>query len=104
MPVAEHLAKLIEGTEAWNQWRQDHASVFPDLSFAYIGIDLRSIDFQALNLREIRQQAINLNQADLSGSDLMAATLPGAQLRKANLAHTNLRFVYLFPWSRRLER
>jgi len=34
MANEEHLAKLLEGPEAWNRWREEHAGVSPDLSGA----------------------------------------------------------------------
>ena len=30
----EHLAKLNEGVEAWNKWREENREIMPDLSEA----------------------------------------------------------------------
>jgi hypothetical protein len=43
----EHLAKLEEGVEVWNAWREEHPDVRPDLSEA----NLRGTDLQRANLR-----------------------------------------------------
>ena len=44
MANPEHLAKLKEGVEAWNQWRRD----FPDVRPFLNGADLRGVDFRVL--------------------------------------------------------
>ena len=48
----EHLAKLEEGVEVWNAWREEHPDVRPDLSEANLrGADLQRADLQRANLR-----------------------------------------------------
>jgi uncharacterized protein YjbI with pentapeptide repeats len=58
----EHLAKLNEGVEAWNQWREENPDLAPDLSGA------------------------NLSEADLPWAHLI-----GANLREANLSRADFR-------------
>jgi uncharacterized protein YjbI with pentapeptide repeats len=75
MANPEHLAKLQDGVEAWNQWRA--AQVFvPDLR----GAALRGKDLSGANLRA----------ADLRGAGLSEANLSGASLREANLQGVDL--------------
>lgn len=72
----EHLAKLKEGVEAWNQWRDENPDVRPALCEAVL---------VGANLRDA-----NLSYADLSGADVSGATLIGATLVRANLTGANL--------------
>ena len=59
MARPEHLNKLREGTEAWNQWRQRHLDIQADFSGA------------------------DLSDANLRGTDLILADLSDANLRGA---------------------
>jgi Pentapeptide repeats (8 copies) len=87
----EHLAKLKEGIELWNQWRDQHPDVEPDLREA----DLNSADLSRANLSKANLSAGHLSEADLNGADLSwadlsAADLGGVNLNKANLIWANL--------------
>jgi len=62
MANQEHLQILEQGIEAWNQWRQEHPDVEPNLSQA------------------------DLSEIDLSGADLHAAELSQAKLFYSNSA------------------
>jgi hypothetical protein len=81
MANSEHLARLKEGVEAWNQWRESNPSVKPDLSEA---------DLRGALLRGARLRGAHLNGADLSGADLSGAWLIEADLYGANLSGANL--------------
>ena len=72
MPNAAHLAKLMEGVVAWNEWRRKNPEIQLDLSEA----DLLGA---------------NLNRAILSRGDPRRAYLYEAQLRAADLSGANLR-------------
>jgi len=118
----EHLAKLKEGVEPWDQWREQNPEVKPDLSGADLywanlseanleradlrGADLRRADLRRANLsgaklRGARLGGANLSAADLSAADLTAATLVGTNLEKANLTACS---VYgISAWDVRLE-
>jgi uncharacterized protein YjbI with pentapeptide repeats len=76
MANREHLAKLREGPEAWNQWREEQEDVVPDLS----GADLNWADLSGADL----------SGADLIEADLSAADLSGAHLSRAHLSHMHL--------------
>ncbi len=82
MANPEHLAKLKEGVEAWNQWRRQNPKIAPDLSKA----ELSEARLSGMNL-----VTADLNRANLSGGDLRAADLRDACLRKAKLIEANIR-------------
>lgn len=70
MGNSEHILLLKEGVEKWNEWREAHPNVKPDLSKGnFIGTNLR--------------------KANLSNSDLTSAKLTGANLIEANLANSS---------------
>jgi uncharacterized protein YjbI with pentapeptide repeats len=73
----QHLAKLLEGVEKWNQWRRENS----DLSF----INLSSAD-----LRDVVLSGAYFNNADLSGANLSGADLSGAYFDNADLSGANL--------------
>jgi Pentapeptide repeats (8 copies) len=77
----EHVAKLKEGVEAWNTWRNGNPDIDTDLSRA----DLSRADLSGAHL----------SGADLSGADLFGANLSGANLFGANLSGANLSGAHL---------
>lgn len=82
-----HASILHSGVEAWNQWRQDHKDVLPNLDCAVLrGQDLSKADLHQANLNEA-----DLREADLSDSSLAHARLTGADLRRTNLTRANLK-------------
>jgi uncharacterized protein YjbI with pentapeptide repeats len=97
----EHLVKLLEGVEAWNQWRDQNFGMRPDLSGAGLsrarlggaklnGADLNEVDFSHADLREARLTGADLREANLREAmlfrvDLAMADLRGADLRGAGL-------------------
>ncbi len=56
-----HLALLKQGAAVWNQWRDEHPAIYPDL--------------QEGDLRKLSLSNANLFGADLSGADLRDADL-----------------------------
>ncbi len=112
MANPEHVAKLKQGVEAWNRWRESDWNVKPDLS----GLDLlnekgiketalwdreaRRLDLSAINLAwtnltaaSLRQAVLeeaNLEEVTLVGADLQGVQFSGANLQTANLAEANL--------------
>lgn len=98
----EHLAKLLEGIEAWNRWRETHPGLRPDLASLQLpGADLREVNFADVNLGgAVLPQAnltwahlegANLEFADLSEARLVEASLLAAELRAADLSRADLR-------------
>jgi uncharacterized protein YjbI with pentapeptide repeats len=106
MANPEHLAKLREGPEVWNQWRRKHSDVVPDLSeadlreadlhFGYLwdanlsGANLRGANLSFAILIEANLSKTNLTRANLSPATLYEANLSGANLGRANLNVANL--------------
>jgi hypothetical protein len=66
MANPQHLLKLLEGVDAWNEWRRQNPDLRPQLRDA------------------------NLSRTDLSGAHLGGAHLGGANLYSANLNRANL--------------
>ncbi len=92
MANPEHLAKLKEGVEAWNKWREENPDVKPDLK----GADLSDADLFKANLCGANLRGANLSGRDLRGANLIAAYLGEANLSRtiliaANLTEANLR-------------
>ncbi len=121
MANKEHLAKLKEGVNAWNAWREENPDIRPDLSDAeltrmdlrkanLIGANLFGANLSKKNLGEANFSVADLRGADLSEADLSEAILGGfytrnnyikganlssADLSKANLSGANLMLVDL---------
>jgi uncharacterized protein YjbI with pentapeptide repeats len=96
MANEEHLARLKQGVEAWNQWRETNRDIRPDLA----GVHLHQADLSDANFREADLSGANLREADLSGANLSGAHLSGAhfdraRLRRANLSNAHLEWAAL---------
>ena len=116
MANEEHLERLRQGVDVWNDWRTKEPSVDPDLSGASLsaadlsGADLGEADLHSADLRKailcgadlsgaslfkanLSQADLgkaDLSEADLNGADLRLANLRGAKLGKANLSYADL--------------
>jgi hypothetical protein len=91
-----HLARLKQGVEAWNVWRNDGRRKQPNL----MGADLRRARLDGANLNEASLDEADLRwahlfRADLSCAHLFDADLSGAHLAEANLSGADLRFARL---------
>src|SRR6266540_3913322 len=102
MPNPEHVEILKHGLKEWNEWREAHPVVGPnligtDLSGADLrgadlsGADLSGADLSGADLIEANLSGANLSGADLRGADLRGADLSGADLRGADLSEAKLR-------------
>ena len=87
MANPEHLAKLKEGVEAWNKWREKNPKINPDLEHAHL--------FQA-HLEHAHLYDAHLEHAVLIGAHLEHAFLRGVHLEHAFLRGANLERAYLF--------
>jgi len=87
----EHLRTLKQGVETWNQWRQEHPEIAPDLSRAR----LRGVNLCGADLSEADVGGVDLSGSDLEGVDLSRAHLDNADLRKANLTKAKLMRAHL---------
>jgi uncharacterized protein YjbI with pentapeptide repeats len=91
MANAEHLAKLKEGVEVWNKWKENHPDVVPDLDDAHLNVaDLKGANLEKASLIEADLRGANLNMASLAGANLGGANLRSANLNASNLADTIL--------------
>jgi uncharacterized protein YjbI with pentapeptide repeats len=87
----DHLAKLKEGVELWNQWRKENPELHPDLSEVDLTEEnLHQANLGAANLKGASLAEVNLCQADLSGANLTGAYLGYANLSEGNLIRANL--------------
>jgi uncharacterized protein YjbI with pentapeptide repeats len=86
-PDAGHLAKLMEGVDAWNQWRKDNPKIVtPDLEDADLtGANLENYDLKHAALSNAVLVNANLRGADLTNANLRVADLTGADLTGAIL-------------------
>lgn len=91
MANREHLDMLKQGVDIWNQWRNEHLEIQPDLSRANLGnAKLSGANLKGADLRKARLLGANLTGADLSGTDLSGAFLQEVDLREAILRGAHL--------------
>jgi uncharacterized protein YjbI with pentapeptide repeats len=96
VPNPEHLAKLKEGVNAWNDWRNEN----PDVAIDLTGADLSKASLTRANLAGADLHWANLTEATLEGADLRLANLvlahlENADLRGADFGKANLRMALL---------
>lgn len=88
MANAEHLALLQQGVASWNEWRETHPEVLPDLGEAQLsGADLCKINFCKANLARANLQGACLAEANLQEAQLQWTLLSDANLQYADLTH-----------------
>ena len=101
MANEEHLSLLKQGRGAWNRWRIQNPSIYPDLSMAELsefflfGINLSHTNLFGAHLFKANLLGANLKSADLRNTDLRDAELIGANLTRANLSRANLNWANL---------
>lgn len=84
------------GVDQWNQWREDHPNLFPNLSGANLShhylfeVDLSGMNLKGVDLSRACLIGANLSWADLSDANLMGAYLGQSDLSSANLRNANL--------------
>ncbi len=90
MTNEEHLTKLKQGVEGWNQWRKrSHFQIKPDLT-QITKTDLCKAHFDGAILSRVNLSRVDLSGVDLSKVDLFGANLSGANLSGTNLSEANL--------------
>jgi uncharacterized protein YjbI with pentapeptide repeats len=91
MAIAEHLAIMDKGVDAWNRWRLENPSVRPDLSgLLFHGTDRTLGGHVRPRLAQVPTSG-TFFMADLSGADLSEATLNGTYFAGSKLRNCNLR-------------
>lgn len=104
MSNPEHIAKLLQGPDAWNAWRKAAPEIIPDLSDSLLTVssgmppsvfngplDLGGANLNAADLSGMALTTVNLHGADLSHANLCDTTLIDSDLTLANLSHADLR-------------
>jgi len=96
MANPEHLEILNQGVEKWNQWREDHPEIKPDLSEEDIHLtELSGANLSGVDLSAVDCRGADLRRADLSRADLTLARLENADLRGANLSGADIGYANL---------
>lgn len=101
MANPDHIDKLREGVDSWNQWRRQHPGIIPELGGAELNLkNLAGVNFDRAELSRANLSRANLtdailrnaklNRADLLNANLSAANLFGANLSNSNLSGTDL--------------
>lgn len=91
MANQEHLDILKQGVETWNQWRQEHLDILPDLKDAKLSnVNLRGADLSGANLIRADLNRVILNRATLIKSKLNYANLSDAELKDTVLLGADL--------------
>jgi Pentapeptide repeats (8 copies) len=98
-----HLARLMKGAPAWNEWRRSDPLTRPELEGLALTlgqkqwgetnggpIDLSRAVLNGADLRHATLNGANLGSASLNGADLSGARLIGADLRNADLSRAFL--------------
>ena len=97
MANPEHFQLLMQGTEAWNQWRDQNRDIRPDLHRANLsGTDLYGVNLGGADLARADLSHADLSHADIAGATLERANLMRADLEGANLVEANLTRAALF--------
>jgi uncharacterized protein YjbI with pentapeptide repeats len=110
MPQSEHFDVLKRGVDVWNQWRDAHPEIEPDLAGADLGglklneanfsdtdlrkTDLTNADFRGANLVRADIRGTNINRASFNLAKLSEANFSEAYIRESDLSETDLRKAY----------
>jgi uncharacterized protein YjbI with pentapeptide repeats len=88
----EHLQILKQGVHLWNEWREQHRDITPDLRGADLNNEALSYaDFAGANLRDANLSEADLTDADLRHASLYHVNLNGALLIRAQLNNADVR-------------
>lgn len=80
MANEEHLARLIEGVDAWNAWWSTHPEIYTDLGQA----DLRGINLSGAKLDVTALHAINLSGTELKHTFYVTPQISRAMKKAAD--------------------
>ncbi len=85
MANPDHVAKLKEGVEAWNQWRKEDNRLQPDLS----GLELTEERFLGVNFRNTNFCKIKLAHVEFLDCDFSSARFCGAEFEQVDFNRTD---------------
>jgi uncharacterized protein YjbI with pentapeptide repeats len=80
MANQEHLAILKQGVDVWNEWRDEHPDIRPDL---------RQVNLSRANLRDAVFNKASFFYASLWQANLNGSTFTGVDLQRANITDNN---------------
>jgi Pentapeptide repeats (8 copies)/Ion channel len=86
MANEEHVRRLMQGVDAWNNWRTLRPDIVVDLS----GADLTGANLSGANLSGANLATSNPTLANLAGTNFTRADLTGANFTRADLTGANL--------------
>ena len=111
MANPEHVDILKQGVEVWNQWREEHSNIWPDLSYSNLneldlmGADLSGTnlerstfgwaDLKRVNFQKAHLKGTNFDSADLEETSFNMATLFGTYFFSSNLRNASFKGAYL---------
>jgi uncharacterized protein YjbI with pentapeptide repeats len=96
MANEEQLALLKQDVAAWNQWRQEHPEIQPDLRQANLNnTNLYKANLNHADLNYAYLSHANLGNASLSNASLIKAKFYKTDLIKATLSHADLSYADL---------
>lgn len=101
----KHVARLLEGAKAWNEWREAAPSIRPNLSGLDVHglfekemdmdkrdeLDLTGINFEGAILRGTQFMQVRLNGSICRGADLRCSDWRGVEATEMNLKGADLR-------------
>ena len=91
LPLGRRLAQLRKGVDEWNQWKKEHSAITLDFSGADLsGAYLCEANFEGADFTGARLRKTHLGKAQLRGANLKGADLSGAFLSSAMLYDANL--------------
>src|SRR5204863_434361 len=91
MASPQHLKLLQESILDWNEWRENHPEILPDLNEADLsGANLIRANLSRANLSEANLSEANFSEANFSRANFSRANFSGANLSRATLVETNL--------------
>src|SRR5258708_6622489 len=90
MANQEHLDKLKQGVEVWNQWKREYFDENADKRAYFFDADLSGMNLEGVYLEEVSLRYANLSGAKLKGADLSVSSLVGADLSGADLSGATL--------------
>jgi len=100
MANEQHLNILEQGVNAWNDWREQHSQVWPDLTEANLSNrELRKVNFSQPSLSKANLSFANITKADFTTAELSEADLSNVVAYETIFKNANLPSVS-FRWAK----
>ena len=99
MSNPEHVAKLLDGVEAWNACEKENDEIEPDLEGVTINVNTvygTSLSREIWHGRiSVNRCGVNFRKTNLNRAVLANVNIQGAEFQRASLDYANLRRSYL---------